>query len=318
LPGRYYVIIGASGVGKTTAVLEAINKLPRRNGAKGVVYYNVNSGVDALSGLCKAINLEMYFEEITRWNWRDVLKDSQTAKSLQSPLRWGKIQPILIAAAEKFKNRHGFLPALVLDTANIIASKDSALLGQLQDFAKLAADNNTMRVFFVSSDSSTLLMLRSRSGKRASVFQVHDISDDRAVEYLVSSGVPPDLASDAVSTITGGRFTLLNEYLHLRNYMSNEEILSQKFRRISSDLVKLNVDCSNKVFDLMARGQTVASSMFRVHGISQDVLQKLVASNILLNLDEGIYFESRSVQHFFSLWNRKSDSVLELCGHSAA
>ena len=58
-------------------------------------------------------------------------------------------------------------------------------------------------------------MLQSRSGNRASVFQVNDISDDQAVQYLVSSGVPADLASDAVSTITGGRFRLLNEYLIL-------------------------------------------------------------------------------------------------------
>ena len=55
LPGRYFVIIGAAGVGKTTAVLEAIHRLPLTNGTNGVVYYNVNSAA-AFSNYCSAVD----------------------------------------------------------------------------------------------------------------------------------------------------------------------------------------------------------------------------------------------------------------------
>jgi hypothetical protein len=316
LPASYFVIIGPSGVGKTTAVLEAIHSLPRRDGAKGVVYFNVNSETSVISGFCQAIDFEMYFEDIERWNWKEVRKESARSKTSKSTLKWNIIQPVLLAAAEKFNKKHGFLPALVIDAANIIATRDSAFLGQLQDFAKLVADNNTMRFFFVSSDSTTLSLLRSRSSERASVFEVDDISDKQAVQYLVARGVSAVMASDAVSTITGGRFATLNEYLSLHIDFSNEAILSKKFRQISLVLMTLNVDCSNQVFGSLVSGQTVISSMFRKFGISQVVMQKLVVSNILLNLDEVIHFGSRFVQHFFSLWMRKSPNVLMYCDNS--
>jgi hypothetical protein len=245
-----------------------------------------------------------------------VRKDSERSRTLKSTLKWDIIQPVLIAAAEKFNKKHGFLPTLVIDAANIIARRDSAFLGQLRDFAKLVADNNMMRIFFVSSDSTTLSWLRSRSSERVSVFVVGDISDNQAVKYLVTEGVPAGRASDAVSTITGGRFAILNEFIELHMDFSNEEILSEKFRQISLVLTTINVDCSNQVFGSLVSGQTVVSSMFRKYGISQIVMQNLIVSNILMNLNEVIHFGSRFVQQFFSLWMRKSPDVLMYCDHS--
>jgi hypothetical protein len=42
---------------------------------------------------------------------------------------------------------------------------------------------------------------------------VGDIWDENVIKYLLSEGVPAERVADAVSSITGGRFTLLDEFI---------------------------------------------------------------------------------------------------------
>ena len=86
----------------------------------------------------------------------------------------------------------------------------------MQDFAKACADGGIMRVVFIFSDDDALPLLSSSAGSRCDkiqVYEVGDVSDVDAIKFVVSRyGKKEQLAKELVETITGGRFTLMQDY----------------------------------------------------------------------------------------------------------
>ena len=54
--------------------------------------------------------------------------------------------------AAKYKQEYKRTPVLIIDNANRLAEKQLELLEQIQDYAKLAADEGTATVVFVSGE----------------------------------------------------------------------------------------------------------------------------------------------------------------------
>jgi hypothetical protein len=191
---------------------------------------------------------------------------------------------MLRSAAKKFKADYGFPPSLEIDKhdTNFIAAKDIALLTCLQYLAKEGADNRLLQIIFVTSDASTLSVLQASSAiARASILEAGDILDEIAIKYLLSEGVPAERVADAVGSITGGRFTLLDEYISQCPRMSNDEIRKIKFARICAILVAFNLSCNHGLLQQLVKNLSVYDADFLTEGVSIAVKEQLVLHNIL-------------------------------------
>ena len=84
---------------------------------------------------------------------------------------------------------------------------------------------------------------------RGSTFEVGEVADSEAIEFLVNSGIDEKQAEDAVARITGGRFALLNEYI-IANQRgeSNDEIL-ENYNAVTEDvLVDVGLQAMDELF----------------------------------------------------------------------
>jgi hypothetical protein len=59
---------------------------------------------------------------------------------------------VFFHAAVKFEHEFKRIPVLIIDNANRLAENRLKLLEQIQDYAKLAADEGTATIVFVSSE----------------------------------------------------------------------------------------------------------------------------------------------------------------------
>ena len=130
---------------------------------------------------------------------------------------WSPLSRLLMSAAKLHKARHGTAPTLVLDAMDVIAKKDAAFFGEVQGFAKACADGGILRIVFIFSDGDALPLLLSSSAEsrcdKDQIYELGDISDGDAVKFVISRyGKGEEQAKELVETITGGRFTLLQDY----------------------------------------------------------------------------------------------------------
>jgi hypothetical protein len=195
---------------------------------------------------------------------------------------------------------------LVLDAADRVAKSDPAFLTQLQDFAKDCADlvGGPLLVVFVSGEGTVLPVLQSSSAwsRAAAPLEIGDVDDSDAIEYLVKTkGVPKDDAVDAVSTITGGRFALLNTYIRSRSAgSSNAEIRDVYYKTTDETLKNIGIASNNALFRALIREKKYdTNKALDIEGMTKDKLEALLKANILAVHPNKTYtFHSRHVETF--------------------
>jgi hypothetical protein len=122
---------------------------------------------------------------------------------------WEIVTESLPAAAERYKDKHGVVPTLVLDDACALAKDSSSFFfDALIPFAKAQALSGRMRVIFVLGRSPISRALRNDSGFAEYtdpwVF-AGESSEDEAVRYLVKDlGAQEGRARELVEAVCGG------------------------------------------------------------------------------------------------------------------
>lgn len=223
---KYAVIVGPSGTGKSTSVRKVIRALIAEGAGAGtgagIVYFTTT---ELITDFSRKLGKSVCFREpIDLWDSFHRLFTRETKEKASAPLQmyepratWSPLADLLKEAAAMYKEKHGKAPTLVLDAMDLVAKKDSFFFLEVQDFAKACADGGIMRVVFIFSDGDALPLLLSSSAESRcdtdQVYEVGDISDANAVKFVVSRyGKDEQLAKELVETITGGRFTLLQNY----------------------------------------------------------------------------------------------------------
>ena len=223
---KYAVIVGPSGTGKSTSVRKVIRALIAEGaGAStgaGVVYC---ATTELITDFSRNLGESVRFREpIDLVDSFYRLFTRETKEKASAPLQmyepratWSSLAKLLKKSATMYKVKHGKAPTLVLDAMDLVAKKDAVFFSEVQDFAKACADGGIMRVVFIFSDGDALPLLLSSSAESRcdtdQVYEVGDISDADAVKFVVSRyGKKEQLATELVETITGGRFTLLQNY----------------------------------------------------------------------------------------------------------
>ena len=207
---KYCLIVGEKGTGKTTAVSYALSTLPD---VRGAIYIMCPLSARLFSLHLKEMTDCMDPADVSggmRRRLEGATKEERGPDLDKEPLAtFEQLISPLTAAAATFKARHGRPAVLVIDGADFLAQQCPTFLGNLQDFAKISADSTNLRVVFVSSDGAALPLLtaRSASSRMSRPYEIGEISDDQAIEYLVRRGerltppyqsspprLPPDFA----------------------------------------------------------------------------------------------------------------------------
>ena len=300
---EYVVVVGETGTGKSTAVRQAVRQLPW---PKGVVYFDAPELLPKF-GMRLAKTVGFSTETLDPWGaarrWLSGLSKTESDPKLkEEPLAtWLVVQDALEEVAAQYLTKHGRPVTLVIDAADLIAKHDDKFFLRLQDFAKKCADNKSMTVAFVSSEGTVLpLLTESSAFSRAHApFEVGDIPDADAVEYLTKRGVPRERAQVAVRTITGGRLWLLNYYVGAHLTKSDEAIL-REFQIDTRTIVnRQHLPTDHVLFRQLLDGPVHKDTAVTLVG--KPVLDALVKANVLaVHPDRSHTFHSRHVVTFFT------------------
>jgi hypothetical protein len=192
---------------------------------------------------------------------------------------------------------------LVVDAVDRLAKGDAPLLHVLQEFAKDSADRGSLRIVFVSSEGHALPLLQSASAWSRALkppYEVGDVEDEQAILFLVGEGVDRERAEEAVGSITGGRFSLMRDFVGESWSKANQTILKEMHVMLNRDLLRVGVNPTHKLFT-----QLVSTKSIEVDAaeqiMSKDKLDELLDKNILAVHPAGTYsFHSRAHQTYFA------------------
>jgi len=214
------------------------------------------------------------------------------------------VRDVLLKAAAAFRTKHGRPAVLIIDAADYLAKKRPGFFSDLQDFAKVCADAGSLRVVFVSSEGAALPLMRASSAWSRLLkppFEVHDISDDAAREFLVSRGMDaPGAAEEAVRTVTGGRFALLLDAASAAAAAKPVSAMREELHVATNVVLKgVGLAPGHALFHaLVARGRVKSDAALDL--APADALAALLRANVLALHPDGSYaFHARHVESFF-------------------
>ena len=298
---RYAAVVGASGSGKSTAVRKAVRAAgcPR---AKGAVYFLAPTGITSFStALMRALDYREPFSLLTPFRSlvsMEIIEPPSQIALPQPVASWRLLAPMLEKAARRFTSRHGRPAVLVLDAMDLVAKKDPAFFLEVQDFAKQCADAGILRIVLVFSDGRALPLLQSNSALSRSMkpFEVGDISDEEAEQYLLGLGVSDKRAKALVKEVAGGRFPLLQE--HALSGETVEDIVQQLHNKTREALKGARVPPCGPMFRALIERGCVKSGD-AVDLLDAEKISALLGLNILAAHPNGTYtFHSRHVASF--------------------
>jgi len=152
--------------------------------------------------------------------------------------RWGKQ---IIAGAERYRNRTGKVPTLIVDNVNQLARSRKQerleLLEIMQGSAKKWADERLLKVVFMPSTGLVQMFMQERSSwsRCGEILEIDDVDQNSAVSYLKQRGVSPEVATKAYTELTGGRPLLLDRMARKVTHMSYPEVKRAEFDKAKAD-----------------------------------------------------------------------------------
>ena len=222
---------------------------------------------------------------------------------------------ILAEQAIKFQKKHGYVPCLFIDGIDLLAKHNRPAFISLVENAKVFANRGDLRIVFVSSEGEIVPLMKttSSSSRSMTVVEVLDVSDDDAKDYLISKGMPKNLASRVVE-LTGGRLIhLIQAFVIFRNSALSEDDQMKKIeaflyeKNISGPLIhlELNSTIGKKIVKyILSNGDTDPHVLMKVlKGTCNDeavlkTIKSLVQANLFRYTATGrITWHSRLVRN---------------------
>jgi hypothetical protein len=292
---QYALVVGESGTGKSTAVRNTVRSLPS---PKGAIYFSTPVLVASFSSdLARAVGYAPPFDPLASvFGWLG----GQASSARADGVAWPELFRALQKSATRFHAMHARPAVLVIDAVDFVAKEDPAFFLQLQDFAKVCADMGTLRVVFVSSEGVVLPLMRASSAWSRALppFEVQDIDDALAVDYLVDRGMAHPMAEEAVRTVTGGRFALLLHVASAAVVKPIADIRNELDIRTDSTLKELGFSPTHELFRaLIAVGRFPSNKALDL--LLPAELAALLKANIIALHPDGAYtVHARHVESF--------------------
>jgi len=294
---QYVLVVGESGTGKSTAVRDAMRALPA---PKGAVYFSAPELVGSFSRyLAIAVDYAPPFDPLASV-WSRLGGQAPAARGADG-VAWPELRGALQLAAARFHAKHARPAVLVIDAADYVAKLDATLFRDLQNFAKVCADAGSLRIVFVSSEGAALPLMRAASAWSRALkppYEVQDIDDALAVDYLVGRGAARSAAQEAVRTVTGGRFALLLDVAGAARAEAVAAIANELDVRTSTVLATLGLAPTHAFFRALDGGGRVKSDA-ALGLLPAAALAALLAENVIALHADGAYTaHARHVESF--------------------
>ena len=251
------MVEGTHGTGKTTVLRQAL--LPFSVSGVAHLHVHVGGNGDVGTSLWSALKLEDYCQS----SWAKILSypnvPPHTFICSSSPSdRLHFALKILTEVAAQISEEDGIPPVVVFDnTAQILNYPDGLKsVHLLQDTAKIVSDEGFMIVLFASSESSIPTIMRSRSSisRLHDVFEVGDITDEEAADYLIC--MCPNATKDVIAKtvqLIGGRFAHLKTAVGYINRGEADQLQTKLFGQIKSSLASVTPKTKTVLFDVVQR-----------------------------------------------------------------
>ncbi|CAG8577861.1 3189_t:CDS:2, partial [Funneliformis caledonium] len=253
----YHVVVGNHGTGKTTVVRQCA-----RDVGKGVIYVDVPPVLDNfVDNLAKAIGYSFKeYVSFTESFKRRILGNSESA---EQP-RFFRVLNAFERGARKYKANNSKTPVLILDNISKLGQENVKLLRDLQDIAKLYADQRSCIIVFVSSEGTVPRMMMERSSWSRSDREpivIGDLTNKEAFTYLHEKLGIDEKITNQLLQLLGGRIRDLKTY---GDKINKEGATFEAVRKIVLDDVNHNFHQAR-----MKKGE-------RNHVIGKVIVQELV------------------------------------------
>ena len=214
--GLVGVVFGPAGTGKSNVVRsisrsEEINWRgePIAKGVKGVIYMEIGSPHQFPYYIAKACGVPIepnwFSAAISKLfpAWKTHLNLPSNDKDALA-----LVLPVIAEGCMSYKKQHSKqIPVLFIDGVDILAKqKDNTLYVNLVDWAKKCANEDSLRIVLVCSDSHVLALdQQSFKSRLDALIEIDDVDRDQAVKELMMDkyGLEKDLADKIYETVDG-------------------------------------------------------------------------------------------------------------------
>jgi len=258
--GKFGIIMGPTGTGKTQATIAACNTKP-----EWILYHEITHPYTAAkqlaitAGIPIKPNIAQRIQEYFLPNFRTFYFPQDPVKAMTYVL-----DHVALRAEELAKDR-GLqrLPCFVIDGVEVLAKHQPDVFNALVRLAKYYARTKKLRIVLVYSDGDVLsLVEKTLKHRLVEVVEVDDLNDEEAEGYLVknASRMPNQLTKRLINLI-GGRFLHLNYALDIyyeNDNCSEDEIYDMVRDRLYSTVA---VTAVNAVVDNAPTSEHIIQSI---------------------------------------------------------
>ncbi|KAL5494221.1 hypothetical protein EMCRGX_G015505 [Ephydatia muelleri] len=213
--GLVGVVFGPAGTGKSNVVRTVC-----RSNTKGVIYMEIGSPRQFPYHLAKACGVPV------EPNWWDAVVAKlfgtfRTYVTLPSSDQdaLALVLPIIAEGAKAYIKKNKSIPVLFIDGVDILAKEeDNRLYVNLVDWAKKCANEDSLRIVLVCSDSHVLVLdQQSFKSRLDALIEIDDASETQAVNELMMGKYEftEDLAKSTYD-IVGGRLADIHKMVSIR------------------------------------------------------------------------------------------------------
>lgn len=221
--GRYYLILGSKGTGKTSMIIEAMAK----NRAEGVAFFEAHSDCEVVvDKFSESINYSMNRDYLGNLLGLSDLSGMSVFQSLERALH--KLEKALINYAQ----RKGRPAVIVMNSAHLLPQGDEGvkILHLLQQRAEKWSSSGVATFVFTSNDYWIYDVLRKNSN-RMDTLSMKDLGRSQAIDVLRKCrqhyvGKDKALAEDQMGIFervyqtVGGRIGIINSIARRRDMIN--------------------------------------------------------------------------------------------------
>ena len=214
--GLVGVVFGPAGTGKSNVV----RTVCRSNEEGGVIYMEIGSPRQFPYHLAKACGVPVepnWWDAVVAKLFGPTFRTYATLPSSDQDAL-ALVLPIIAEGAKAYIKKNKYIPVLFIDGVDILAKEeDNRLYVNLVDWAKKCANEDSLRIVLVCSDSHVLVLdQQSFKSRLDALIEIDDASEKQAVDELMMKKYKftADLAKSTYA-IVGGRLADIHKMVSI-------------------------------------------------------------------------------------------------------